>query len=247
MTPARWNHRAAQSQLPRSVGSAGSSLTGEAKTQPRPQPLCGGLSPPGAAPKPGNVTFPRRGWTSKGGRPNKLPSQKNPDTVTTKVRPVQRVAIQISVWAFGPKNIQEGFVLGEPQPCCPHHLCCSILRGYKMAVKPVAQQQLAQSQLGHPILEKQRQKPASAGPQPQGGTAEHPPHPCLWLPPWVTPSPPARSSLEHPRSAKSLQRTMNTSTLARPCRKQAAAQARHPRGNQEFLQRTGLGSSACFE
>lgn len=51
-----------------------------------------------------------------------------------------------------------GVVLGEPQSYRPHHLSCSILRGYKMAVKPVARQQLTQSHLGHLILEKTKTK-----------------------------------------------------------------------------------------
>lgn len=58
---------------------------------------------------------------------------------------------------FWAKKLAGGVVLDEPQPCCPHCLSCSILRDYKMAVKPVPQQQLAQNHLRHLILEKQRQ------------------------------------------------------------------------------------------
>lgn len=202
-----------------------------------PGSMCsGGPFPPRAAPKPGRAASPPK-LDEQGGTKNKLSGHTNPGTVTAQARPVRRNVVQISEWAFGPKKHAGGVVLGEPQPCCPHHLSCSILCDYKMAVKPVPRQQLAQNHLGHLILEKQRQNLLLPAPTP-GQHLRASPAPLFLVSTLGGPLSFCQEQLGAPKVSKtstgdrSLQgRTAYLSILTRPCGKQAAAQAQ-PHGEK---------------
>lgn len=76
----------------------------------------GGPFPPRAAP--GRATSPpkldEQGGGGGGRQKTELFSRTNPDTVTAQAWPVHRNVAQISVWAFGPKNLQEGLSWMSP-------------------------------------------------------------------------------------------------------------------------------------
>lgn len=106
---------------------AGSSLiTGAAaglKTQSRPQPLHARFHEQWGTIPSQSSTWPRhlpteagraRGGGGTGRQKTELFSRTNPDTVTAQAWPVHRNVAQISVWAFGPKNLQEGLSWMSP-------------------------------------------------------------------------------------------------------------------------------------
>lgn len=179
----------------------------------------GGPFPPRAAPSPGSTASPPRldeqRGTEQAPRPHKPRHGHHPSTAGAQ----KRSNFSMGFWA---KNMQEGLSWVSP------NLSCSILRGYKMAVKPVARQQLAQSHLGHLILEKQRQKPASASTcRPTSAPGRHlqaPPAPLFLFSTLGDPFPFCQEQLGAPEVSETstgdhgLQcRTMYTSTLAHPC------------------------------